>query len=63
MANASLTEKTCKYTGKQVWAVEYVNADGRAMRSNWTTIHAEACVWGKIIQQHGYCASARPGPV
>jgi hypothetical protein len=60
--NATLVEKTCKYTGKLVWAVEY-EENGRLMRSNWTTFREEACVWGRIIREHGYCTSARAGRV
>jgi len=61
--NAALTEKTDRHTGKSVWAVTYTDETGRKMHTLWTTIRDEACAWGRIIREHGYCMSARPFPV
>jgi hypothetical protein len=46
-----------------VWCVEFHDAKGRHMRTEWTQYLQEACAWGIIIRDHGWCASARPGPV
>lgn len=59
---ARLVEKTCKRTGIVTFAVEYETARG-AMRTCWTTFREEACVWGRIIRQHGYCMSAGQYPL
>ena len=62
VTDASLINKTDRHTGKEVYAVTYTNESGRKMHTLWTTYRDEACRWGKIIQQHGYCMSARPFP-
>ena len=63
----TILQKTCKYTGKNVWAVEYIEArpkyPARTMRTSWTTHEKEAEAWQEITLRQGYCISARPLPV
>ena len=63
MTQAFLNSGTCKYTGKAYWYVTYSDNAGRAMRTSSTTSREEACVWGRIIENHGYCMSAKAGPL
>jgi len=60
-----LVKKMSKYSDKPipVWAVEFKAKDGREMRTEWTQYLQEACAWGIIIREHGWCASANPGPI
>jgi hypothetical protein len=61
---ASLLTKTDQHTNKEVYAVEFRHgADGRLLRTSWTTIREEACAWGRNIQQTGWSTEGRPGPV
>jgi hypothetical protein len=62
MHTAALIEKTDRHTGKRVYAVTFTDRTGRAMQTLWTTFREEACVWGRIIRQHGYCMSSQPFP-
>lgn len=55
---AIIVHKTCKYTRKPVWAVEY-----NGQRSNWTTYEGEAISWADTFISMGYCMSARPNPI
>jgi hypothetical protein len=62
MTEARMIQKTDKRHGIECFAVEY-EVNGRTMRTCWTTIREEACVWGRIIRQHGYCMSAGGYPI
>jgi hypothetical protein len=62
MTNAALISKTDRHSGKEVFAVTYTDKSGKLMQTIFTTIREEACAWGRIIREHGYCMSARPFP-
>jgi ribosomal protein L35AE/L33A len=36
---------------------------GKPYISRWTSFREEACMWGRIIRQHGYCMSAGRYPL
>lgn len=45
------------------FAVEFETAKGRMYRTLWTSFRDEACTWGRTIEAHRWCMSARPTPV
>lgn len=63
---ARLIETTDKRSGKACFAVAYISNSvpyrGQQVQTQWTTYRGEACNWGKVIRDHGYCMSGKEFP-
>ena len=62
---SNITGRLVSKTDKQnrtAFAVTYTTDAGKEVCTQWTTYRDEACIWGQIISQHGYCMSAKEFP-